>query len=944
MTKKGFGQSVAVPTRNAVRFMRAFQKHVEKDRNNLQQDRQFFQDHLDKLDESFLKALPLIFQLLIAHELPETRQYFAQLFVYFGDLVKQFPQENQQLSLELSISAYQLALRIFNRENFPESWTEIQHRLGVSLQNLGSFKEAIDSYDEILRIKSDFHLAWYNRGVALYELGCLQESLDSYKEALKIKSDFHQAWCNQGIVLYQLGHLQESLDSYKEALKIRPSSYKSWHSQGVILDDLSHFSEAIASYGKALKIKPDFYEAWHDQGFALNNLGKYEEAIESYNKALKIKSNSHNAWFSRGLALNNLGKHEEAIESYEKALKIKSDYHDAWHNRGVTLNNLGKYEEAIASFEKALKIKSNFYQAWNNRGIALSNLDNKRAISNYNQGLQHVQRDTQPEGWGILYRGLGQIHYLRGYFDAQAQGRGDIDQALTSYYTACTTLKYFPESYLGLIQDLIKAYLSLGNLKQANDWRDIGLAVFRDLINVQPTNHQRCHLEAKFSGMSRIDVDVLIQSGQLNTALEVAERYKNRCLTHIFEQWQEDTLSPTYTQIQTLLSPTTALIYWHLSDDALTTFLLTPSAQTPDLLDADRLTQCRRAQDLATWLKTWNTDYSDYRTGSKEKKVPDPNHSWRINLADCLAKLQKLLGLDTLTSSLPTGITHLILIPHRDLHCLPLAACLPRFICTTLPSARVGINLQQRSTASTTATDYLLSIADPKVNTVADQVPLRYAQLESALLCALFSQHTHLDPATHAAVTTTLGEGIHTLFHFTGHGSYDPRSPKDSALQLIDYPLTAQDLYGLSLSSYKLISLSACETALTGRPTLNEEYVGLASALLQAGAISILSTLWNVSEVSTAYLVVKFYQLCLEGTSPAQALNLAQSWLCSVTYAELHNWLQDLQPLLPSHSGVAEYLGKCCIAELEDKMKVTEPPYRNPYYWAAFTLTGHSKL
>ena len=141
-----------------------------------------------------------------------------------------------------------------------------------------------------------------------------------------------------------------------------------------------------------------------------------------------------------------------------------------------------------------------------------------------------------------MHHGLGKIHYRRRCFDTQ--GRVDIEQALTSYRTACKTLKDFPESYLALIQDLIKAYLWLGNLDQANQWRITGLAVFRDLMNAQSTDRQRRHLEAQFSSISRIDVDVLIQSGQLATALETAERYKNRCLTQIFEQWQENTLRP----------------------------------------------------------------------------------------------------------------------------------------------------------------------------------------------------------------------------------------------------------------------------------------------------------------------------------------------------------------------------------------------------------------
>jgi len=565
-------------------------------------------------------------------------------------------------------------------------------------------------------------------------------------------------------------------------------------------------------------------------------------------------------------------------------------------------------------------------------------------ITNFNSGLQHVHKHIQPEGWGVLHHQLGRIQYCRGSFDLR--GEVYIEQALTNYCSACNTLKDFPKSYLALIQDLIKAYLWFGNLDQANQWRDTGLAVFRDLMNAQSTDHQRRHLEAQFSGISRIDVEILIQNGQLTTALETAERYKNRCLTHIFGQWQENTLSPTYDQIRTLLSPTTALIYWHLSDDALTTFLLTPNAQSPHLLDANHLDQCSRAQSLKTWLTDWNTDYIDYRSSSKEKKIPNPKHLWRSQLPNRLTQLKELLGLDTLISGLPkSGITHLILIPHCDLHCLPLAACLPQFVCTTLPSAQVGIALQQRQInhQSGRAQVALLSVEDPKTH----QHQMPYAQLESALLCELFPNHTRLaqTQATADAFVKALDDLRHTLIHFTGHAGYNARHPEDSALILSNNQLlTAQTISHLNFDAYPLVFLSACETALAGSPNINTEYVGLASAFLQAGAGHVISTLWNVNEISNAWLVLHFYQLLQQDIAPASALKQAQTWLKTLSYQGLLSWLGDWLEDLPANHHYYQDLQDemTLIQEKQDagKIELQDLPYADPYHWAAFTITG----
>jgi len=52
--------------------------------------------------------------------------------------------------------------------------------------------------------------------------------------------------------------------------------------------------------------------------------------------------------------------------------------------------------------------------------------------------------------------------------------------------------------------------------------------------------------------------------------------------------------------------------------------------------------------------------------------------------------------------------------------------------------------------------------------------------------------------------------------HFTGHGFYHDRQPRQSALALAgEDQLTVDDIRALSLPDCALVSLAACETAVT---------------------------------------------------------------------------------------------------------------------------------
>ena len=145
----------------------------------------------------------------------------------------------------------------------------------------------------------------------------------------------------------------------------------------------------------------------------------------------------------------------------------------------------------------------------------------------------------------------------------------------------------------------------------------------------------------------------------------------------------------------------------------------------------------------------------------------------------------------------------------------------------------------------------LLSIENPRRDLV-------FSEIESGIINTYF-----------AIVETSIIniEGLknaipnHTHLHFTGHGYYLFDGPKRSALECInESKLTAYDISHLNCNSYELITLSACETALNGKQTLNSEYVGLVSAFLQSGANCVVSTLWTVDETSSAWLMIDFYQ------------------------------------------------------------------------------------
>ena len=713
---------------------------------------------------------------------------------------------------------------------------------------------------------------------------------------------------------------QEKLAEIKAYLSDSPSldpvrASQLWHEKGLIHAMGKEYEQAIASYDQALEFKPDKHEAWTNRGIALVNLGRYEEAIASYDRALEFKPDLHQAWHNRGNALDNLGRYEEAIASYDRALEIKPDKHEAWYNRGWVICSLSKNRISTPSLEALIYRKPI---------VALN--DREPHLFGLREALPHLVQGSPP--WGQIYRYLGEAYLEHSRYKEKASPY--CRDAIRHYQIALPILteKDFPEDHLEILQGLIRAHLSLQEITQARFYQQQG----RDLFNrLRAQKGDKPAFEAKFSSFSHLEIDLLIEENHPLDAIEQAEFYKNRCLTWILDNWQENPTSPDYATIQSLTSPDKAIIYWYLSEDNLTTFIITADAD-PVILEREQRYQ--QARQFRTWLTEWDKQYLDY--ASKKETENKQNHPWRLSLNNCFAELKRILQIDKILAHLPVSVNSLILIPHRDLHRFPLHTLFPeKYTATYLPSAQVGLRPQSGDFSYSP----LLSVEDPKT----EQKPMDFAQLESAIISHILQPSARISPkkASRENVRKAL-ENAYKTFHFTGHGFYDSFRPQASAIALSDGLLTVRDINGLNLSSYRLVCLAACETALTGKDGITTEYVGLVSAFRAAGATNVVSTLWPVKEISSAWFMINFYQRLLAGESPALALKNTQNWLKNITWQQLADWIEQLR-LLPSLMEGVDRLEVRAANTLKEGSTIgldqlTE--YSDPYHWAAYTLTG----
>ena len=132
------------------------------------------------------------------------------------------------------------------------------------------------------------------------------------------------------------------------------------------------------------------------------------------------------------------------------------------------------------------------------------------------------------------------------------------------------------------------------------------------------------------------------------------------------------------------------------------------------------------------------------------------------------------------------------------------------------------------------------------------------------------------DQATESAIKAQkLGD--FDVLHFAVHAFAEPKFPERAALVLLSDPAGGDDglLQPREIGQFRLnagvVVLSACDTAVG--PTLGQEGVlNIARAFLLAGARSVITTLWAVSDATSTALMRRFYENLAAGEDVATAL------------------------------------------------------------------------
>ncbi|MCC6367261.1 MAG: CHAT domain-containing protein [Bryobacterales bacterium] len=740
---------------------------------------------------------------------------------------------SQQAQYEASDVQMHAALALYERSGNRRKAAESHTFLGQNAYMSGRYEEARGEYE---------------RAMAIFE------TLEDWEAVARM----HYSLTFFGAATEQLNHLQRGLELARKAGSRRAEA-ELLHAQGDWAYGADDFDAAFESLSQARSI----LEALGDQralARTLTSIGRLyrvhghpDQALLCYRQARDLQREAGDAQggiqslVAMGVALNLLGRSSEALrydqEAVQLARKSGSPLLIKYTLEAVASSNmhLGQYAAAASVLEEA-------------RHMPPPRIETLMLLSSarFHLGQYEAARDAAEEG-------------LR-----SAREHGELRRSL--------------------LENRAQALWKLGKSEEAaRDVRELMKAVEEARAKLVSTDFMKQGFSDTDRAATGLSIQILLDTGDAREALEVAERARGRALLDLlaaknvaYRRTAATAPSESAPALARRLN-STILAYWV---DERGTVIWTVSPE-------GRISHARTAtgaQTLERWVLeamagSGNGSKIATRSGSAILAGSPARAPWR-QLYDAVIR--------PIRSSLPLKAgSRLTIIPSGPLFRVSFAALLDernrylieKYALHYAPAIDVfEYTDKARQRAAGLPARYLL-VANPAGMPSADGKPLpalpgseQEAERIAALLPAGSGVLLKGKQADEASVRTAMPAA--KVIHLATHGIIDNHDPLGSFLALgrtVGRPggngrLTAAEVYKLDLRA-DLVVLSACSTGL-GRIS-GDGVAGLARAFFYAGVASVLSTVWDVADLTAARLIEDFYRS--EGRSgKSEALRNAQ--------------------------------------------------------------------
>ena len=257
----------------------------------------------------------------------------------------------------LEISDFEKSLNYLNKSfELDNTFYQALIKSGEVLLKSKEYDKSIEIFDKILNNEKEKNneLALLRKGDALFMKNNFKEALELYENVLKLNENNEEALIGAGICERKLFKLDEAINYYDRVLKINNNNENVLYNKAIALSlkGNNQDSNDLLTKAKSIKDSEDILYAFELNNLNDKNYSKVNEEFDSYIKENKQITNP-GLYNIKAQSLLHEEKYDEAFKYIEQALELNPNYTYAINTKANILDKTGKKDEALLLYQKA---------------------------------------------------------------------------------------------------------------------------------------------------------------------------------------------------------------------------------------------------------------------------------------------------------------------------------------------------------------------------------------------------------------------------------------------------------------------------------------------------------------------------------------------------------------------------------------------------------------
>lgn len=199
-----------------------------------------------------------------------------------------------------------------------------QKKLGSVFRSLNRIDDAIESYEETVRLKPDDVETLLELGALYYESGKLDEAKRCYTQGLNITPNAVDVQMRLGKILIDQNLYDDAVKQFRQAIQLRPDCAEIHYQLAEACVQAGRLDEATASFRESQHLNPGLIDSQHRWRVVLRALEKVDELSRTIQQYSKVAANSADQKIQPNEVLKLRRELDETIHLYEESFSIQS--------------------------------------------------------------------------------------------------------------------------------------------------------------------------------------------------------------------------------------------------------------------------------------------------------------------------------------------------------------------------------------------------------------------------------------------------------------------------------------------------------------------------------------------------------------------------------------------------------------------------------------------